>query len=47
MTRRLLLEKGLELFEEKGYAATTVDDIAAAVGTTRATFMPITRPKPS
>jgi AcrR family transcriptional regulator len=38
MTRRLLLEKGLELFEEKGYAATTVDDIAAAVGTTRATF---------
>ena len=38
MTRRLLLEKGLELFEEKGFAATTVDDIAAAVGTTRATF---------
>ena len=38
MTRRLLLEKGLELFEEKGYAATTVDDIAVAVGTTRATF---------
>ncbi|SDO94014.1 transcriptional regulator, TetR family [Arthrobacter sp. ok909] len=38
MTRRLLLEKGLELFEEKGYAATTVDDIAASVGTTRATF---------
>ena len=38
MTRRLLLEKGLDLFEEKGYAATTVDDIAAAVGTTRATF---------
>ncbi len=33
-----MLEKGLELFEEKGYAATTVDDIAAAVGTTRATF---------
>ncbi len=38
MTRRLLLEKGLELFEAKGYAATTVDDIAVAVGTTRATF---------
>jgi AcrR family transcriptional regulator len=38
MTRRLLLEKGLELFEQKGYAATTVDDIASAVGTTRATF---------
>lgn len=32
------MEKGLELFEEKGYAATTVDDIAVAVGTTRATF---------
>src|SRR6478609_2580175 len=38
MTRRLFLDKGLELFELKGYAATTVDDIAAAVGTTRATF---------
>lgn len=38
MTRRLLLEKGLELFEAKGYSATTVDDIAAGVGTTRATF---------
>ncbi|GAC1372436.1 MAG: hypothetical protein NVSMB43_09240 [Pseudarthrobacter sp.] len=38
MTRRLLLEKALELFEQKGYAATTVDDIAVAVGTTRATF---------
>jgi len=38
MTRRLLLEKGLELFEQKGYAATTVDDIASSVGTTRATF---------
>ena len=38
MTRQLLLDRGLELFEEKGYAATTVDDIAAAAGTTRATF---------
>jgi AcrR family transcriptional regulator len=38
MTRSLLLERALELFEEKGYAATTVDDIAVAVGTTRATF---------
>jgi AcrR family transcriptional regulator len=38
MTRRLLLEKGLELFNEQGYAATTVDDIAAGVGTTRTTF---------
>jgi AcrR family transcriptional regulator len=38
MTRRLLLEKALELFEEKGYVATTIDDIAAAAGTTRTTF---------
>ncbi|MEV6163387.1 TetR/AcrR family transcriptional regulator [Streptomyces sp. NPDC052052] len=38
MTRRLLLESGLELFEKKGYAATTVDDIATAAGTTRVTF---------
>ncbi|MFH5821445.1 TetR/AcrR family transcriptional regulator [Georgenia sp. AZ-5] len=38
MTRRLLLEKGLELFETKGYAATTIDDIAVSAGTTRTTF---------
>lgn len=38
MTRRLLLSTALELFEAKGYAATTVDDIAAAAGTTRVTF---------
>ena len=38
MTRKLLLDHGLGLFEEKGYPATTVDDIAAAAGTTRATF---------
>lgn len=38
MTRRLLLESGLELFKSKGYAVTTVDDIATAAGTTRATF---------
>ena len=38
MTRRLLLDKGLELFGTKGYAATTIDDIAVAAGTTRATF---------
>ncbi|MFD7431607.1 TetR/AcrR family transcriptional regulator [Streptomyces sp. NPDC059814] len=38
MTRRLLLEAGLELFKAKGYAATTVDDIATAAGTTRVTF---------
>lgn len=38
MTRTLLLEKGLELFNAQGYSATTVDDIAGAVGTTRTTF---------
>jgi hypothetical protein len=38
MTRELLLAQALELFESKGYAATTVDDIAAAAGTTRQTF---------
>ena len=27
-TRQLLLDTGLELFESKGYAATTIDDIA-------------------
>lgn len=38
MTRKLLLDKGLELFNEQGYAATTIDDIVVAVGTTRTTF---------
>lgn len=38
MTRELLLREGLALFEAKSYAATTLDDIAAAVGTTRQTF---------
>lgn len=38
MTRTLLLEAGIELFRTKGYAATTVDDIASAAGTTRVTF---------
>lgn len=38
MTRQLLLKTSLELFESKGYAATTVDDIASAAGTTRVTF---------
>lgn len=37
-TRQRLLDTALELFETKGYAATTIDDIAAAVGTTRVTF---------
>ncbi|MFF3849007.1 TetR/AcrR family transcriptional regulator [Streptomyces sp. NPDC002328] len=38
MTRRLLLSTALELFEKRGYAGTTVDDIAKAAGTTRVTF---------
>ncbi len=35
MTRRLLVKTALELFEAKGYAATTIDDIANAAGTTQ------------
>jgi AcrR family transcriptional regulator len=38
MTRRLLLSTALDLFQAKGYPATTVDEIAAAAGTTRVTF---------
>jgi len=38
MTRKLLFDTAFELFQAKGYAATTVDDIAAAAGTTRQTF---------
>lgn len=38
MTRNMLLERALDLFNSVGYAATTVDDIAEAVGTTRTTF---------
>lgn len=37
-TRQLLLEAALGLFGHKGYAATTIDDIAASAGTTRATY---------
>ncbi|MCC2031248.1 TetR/AcrR family transcriptional regulator [Microbacterium allomyrinae] len=37
-TRRHLLDQALRLFEEQGYVATTIDDIATAVGTTRVTF---------
>jgi AcrR family transcriptional regulator len=37
-TRQRLLDTALDLFESKGYAATTIDDIAAAAGTTRVTF---------
>ncbi|MEP9394713.1 TetR/AcrR family transcriptional regulator [Gordonia sp. VNQ95] len=38
LTRRRLLTAALETFQAKGYAATTVDDIAKAAGTTRVTF---------
>jgi len=38
MTRELFLTKALELFDSKGYAATTIDDIASAAGSTRTTF---------
>jgi len=38
MTRRLLLESALDLFESNGYAATTIDEIASKAGTTRVTF---------
>lgn len=38
MTTRLLIESALRLFQEKGYAATTVDEIATGAGSTRTTF---------
>ena len=38
LTRDMIVERALALFTEKGYVATTIDDIAAAAGTTRATF---------
>lgn len=38
MTRQLLLSTALDLFNTKGYAATTIDEIAVAAGTTRVTF---------
>lgn len=38
MTHELFLAKALELFETKGYTATTIDDIASAAGSTRTTF---------
>ena len=38
LTRGLLMERALRLFDERGYANTTVDDIAASAGTTRTTF---------
>ncbi|MFI5622728.1 TetR/AcrR family transcriptional regulator [Nocardioides sp. NPDC051685] len=38
MTRRLLLDAAMERFVASGYAATTIDEIASAAGTTRVTF---------
>ncbi|MCU1436112.1 MAG: TetR/AcrR family transcriptional regulator [Pseudarthrobacter sp.] len=38
LTRDVIVERALKLFTEKGYAATTIDEVAAAAGTTRATF---------
>lgn len=38
LTRDTIIDRALELFTEKGYAATTIDEIAAAAGTTRVTF---------
>jgi AcrR family transcriptional regulator len=38
LTRRRLVDAAVELIEERGYAATTVDDIVTAAGAGRATF---------
>src|SRR6478752_1279004 len=38
LTRDMIVERALELFTGEGYAATTIDEIAAAAGTTRVTF---------
>lgn len=38
LTRDTIVDRALELFTEKGYSATTIDEIAAAAGTTRVTF---------
>lgn len=38
MTRELFLAKALDLFVTKGYASTTIDDIATAAGSNRTTF---------
>src|SRR5690349_24356878 len=37
-TRSRLTEAAVQLFSSAGYIATTIDDITAAAGTTRATF---------
>ncbi|MCQ1950030.1 TetR/AcrR family transcriptional regulator [Arthrobacter sp. zg-Y859] len=38
LTRDRIVDCALELFTAKGYAATTIDEIASAAGTTRVTF---------
>lgn len=38
LTRQLLMDAALELFQASGYGATTVDEIATKAGTTRVTF---------
>src|SRR2546427_7508200 len=38
LTRSRLVDAAVEAFRLRGYAATTVEDIAAAAGVTRATF---------
>lgn len=38
LTRDTIIDRSLELFTAKGYAATTIDEIATAAGTTRVTF---------
>jgi AcrR family transcriptional regulator len=38
LTRRRLIEGALAAFEQKGYAATTIDDIVAEANASRATF---------
>ncbi len=37
-TRQRLIDGALQTFQEAGYATTTIDDIAAAAGASRATF---------
>jgi AcrR family transcriptional regulator len=38
LTRSRLVNAAAECFRERGYAATTIDDVATGAGTTRATF---------
>ncbi|MEI7055260.1 TetR/AcrR family transcriptional regulator [Nocardioides sp. CCNWLW239] len=45
MTRQLLLDAAMDRFVASGYAATTIDEIASAAGTTRVTFYAYFRSK--